>query len=570
MKKILLAVVAILGLVIAALLLFLKTDASNPYEQVTWGKFSAECATDDLPSNRHGKDFHACDYSVPESEIPTFKEIDLPWANVFDNTKSLPLMASAMIDVDNDGVDEVFIGGGVTQNDALFRYSTDGFTDVSAALKLPAKPANTTTFGATSFDLDGNGFSDLILTGDYGILWYKNDGSGFTAEPISVSLNDKSVAATTTIADYNGDGYADIFLSAYVRLDKMEGQTIFKDANYGASSLLLKNNGDNTFSDVTKAAGLEYIHNTFQGVFVDIDNDQLLDLVVAYDTGEARTYKNVDGNTFKMMPNPLTGKFAYPMGIAVGDYNNDGLVDFFFSNTGSSVPSFLARGDLAEDDVYVSDWILFKNEGNFKFTDAATATKIADFEFSWGAIFEDFNLDGRQDLVVAENYVDFPPHQLFKLPGRFLLQRNNGTFAAVEDQAGVVNKNYAITPLSSDFNQDGYPDMVYANLNGETRAFINQGTGHNYLSVRFPETAAYAGTRVQLSFDDGKVMSENYVIGEGLASDQTSTLTFGLGTANGVAKMTIAYPNGKTVEVTNPGINQVHQLRDANKINPDF
>ena len=81
----------------------------------------------------------------------------------------------------------------------------------------------------------------------------------------------------------------------------------------------------------------------------------------------------------------------------------------FFSNTGSSVPIFLARGDLAEEDVFVSDWILFKNEGNFKFSDAADEAMVADFEFSWGAVFADFNLDGRQDLAVAENYVDFPP-----------------------------------------------------------------------------------------------------------------------------------------------------------------
>ena len=79
------------------------------------------------------------------------------------------------------------------------------------------------------------------------------------------------------------------------------------------------------------------------------------------------------------------------MGIAVGDYNNDGLVDFFFSNTGSSVPEFLARGDLAEGDIFNKKWILFKNEGNFKFTDAAMETNVADFEFSWGALFQDFN-----------------------------------------------------------------------------------------------------------------------------------------------------------------------------------
>lgn len=140
---------------------------------------------------------------------------------------------------------------------------------------------------------------------------------------------------------------------------------------------------------------------------------------------------------------------------------------------------------------------LRRNDGNFKFTDVADETKVADFEFSWGALFEDFNLDGRQDLVVAENYVAFPPHQLFKLPCRFMVQRPNGTFAAVEEQAGVINKNYAITPLSSDFNQDGYPDLVYTNLNVTSQAFINKCGENHYLSIKFPETSAYAGTADQ-------------------------------------------------------------------------
>jgi len=181
----------------------------------------------------------------------------------------------------------------------------------------------------------------------------------------------------------------------------------------------MMNNGDNTFKDATEAYGMTYIHNTFMGIFVDIDNDGWLDLVVAHDTGEVRTYKNEEGQKFTKKANPTTGKYAYPMGIAVGDYNSDGNIDFFFSNTGSSVPVFMARGDLAEEDVFIKDWMLFRNDGNFNFTDVAKETKVADFEFSWGAIFEDFNLDGKQDLVVAENYVDFPPHKLFKLPGRF-------------------------------------------------------------------------------------------------------------------------------------------------------
>ena len=466
MKKVLLVLLGIIILAIAAALFFFSSDAANPYSDVAWGRFSGDCEVTDIPTHDFGKDFVNSDHTVSKAEIPTFTDISFPFTNVFDNKKSLPLMASALIDVDNDGVDEVFMGGGITQEDAIFKYTENGFVDISDKLNLPKKEVASTTLGAVSFDLDKDGNNDLLLTGDYGVYWYRNTGGQFVKEKIAVTLNEKSVAATLTVADYNKDGHADLFLAAYIKLEKMEGQTIFADKEYGASSLLLKNNGDNTFTDVTNEAGLSYVHNTFQGVFVDMNNDSWLDLVVAYDTGEARTYKNNGNGTFSIAPNPLTGRYAYPMGIAVGDYNNDGFVDFFFSNTGTSVPEFLARGDLSKEDDFTAKWILFRNDGDFKFTDVATETNVADFEFSWGAIFQDFNLDGKQDLVVAENYVDFPPHKLFKLPCRFLIQRADGIFSAVEEQAGTVNKNYAITPITSDFNQDGYPDLIYTNLNG--------------------------------------------------------------------------------------------------------
>ncbi len=560
MKKILIGLGVLVIAIIAVVLGFFKTDTKDPYAQTTWGKFSGKCIAENVPANDHGKKFSKCDYSVPENEIPKFKNAVFDFENKFDAKKSLPIMASAMIDLDDDGVDEVFIAGGVTQDDVIFKYDNGNFVNITAAVNLPKKPANTTTFGAVSFDLDTDGKTDLLVNGDYGVLWYRNTGTGFEVKKINVPLNEKSVAASLTIGDINRDGFADIFVSAYIKLNKMEGQTIFKDFNYGSSSLLMMNNGDNTFTDATEKYGLTYIHNTFMGVFVDVDNDAYLDLVVAHDTGEVRTYKNNEGKSFTKKSNPTTGKYAYPMGIAVGDYNNDGNVDFFFSNTGTSVPTFLARGDLAKEDEFIGTWMLFKNEGDFKFTDTAKETKVADFEFSWGAIFEDFNLDGRQDLVVAENYVDFPPHKLFKLPGRFLVQRPDGTFSAVEDQANAINMNYGMTPLSSDFNQDGYPDMVFANIGSPMQAKINKGGEANFIAFRFAENTKNVGAKVIVKKADGSIQSDVYVIGEGLVSDQTSTVTFGLGAQKEVASVLINYADGTSKTIENPEINKIHKL----------
>ncbi len=558
MKKIVLILLAIIAIAVIAILFFFKSDSANPYPKTEWGKFSGICSVEDVPDHNYGKDFHGCDYSVPESEIPVFEKSNLEWNNIFDNKKSLPIMGSAMIDVDNDGIDEVFLAGGVTQQDVILEYEDGGFS--TSKMSLPVKPENTSTFGAVSFDLDADGYNDLLLTGDYGVVWYRNTGSGFEVNKINVPLNEKSVAASVTLGDIDHDGDADMFVSAYIKLDRMEGQTIFKDFNYGGSSLLMINNGDNTFTDMTAEYGLTYVHNTFCAVFVDIDSDGYLDLVAAHDTGEVRTYKNQGGKSFIKKSNPTTGKYAYPMGIAVGDYDSDGNIDFFFSNTGSSVPTFLARGDLAETDEFISDWLLFKNNGDFTFTNVAKEAKVADFEFSWGAIFQDFNLDGRQDLVVAENYVDFPPHKLFKLPGRFLLQRPDGTFAAVEEQAEVVNENYAVTPLTSDFNQDGYPDLVFTNLAGQSQAHINKGGDANYIAFRLPETAEFVGSKITVTKNDGSILSDVYVIGEGLVSDQTATLTFGLGQDPTITGVQLNLPNGQTKELNNYSVNKVNKL----------
>jgi len=560
MKKVLLGLLIAIVVVVAFILYYFKADTNNAYEHINWGRFGSTSGQQS-PNHDFDKDFAACDYSVPTSEIPVFKNIDFNSNNVFDNKRSLPWIGTALIDLDNDGIDEVFVAGGVTQEDAIWKYDNGNFKEVTMEVGLPKKPVGTTTLGAVSFDLDANGYTDLLLTGDYGILWYQNMGDSiFEVKKINTPLDEKSEANSITLGDVNRDGFADIFLSAYIKLDKMEGQTIFKDLNYGASSLLLMNNGDNTFRDGTVEMGLSYIHNTFCAVFVDVDKDSYLDLVVAHDTGEVRTYKNNEGSGFTKKDNPTTGKYSYPMGIAVGDYNNDGNIDFFFSNTGSSVPKFLARGDLAEEDEFISNWMLFRNDGNFQFTDVADETKVADFEFSWGAIFEDFNLDGRQDLVVAENYVDFPPHKLFKLPCRFLVQRPDGTFASVEEQAKVINKNYAITPLTSDFNQDGYPDLIYANISGPMKASINEGGDANFITVRLPETAKYVGSQVIVNKTDGSLLSDVYVVGEGLVSDQTSALTFGLGNVEEISSLEILLPDGTKQMIENPEINKIHRL----------
>jgi enediyne biosynthesis protein E4 len=173
-----------------------------------------------------------------------------------------------------------------------------------------------------------------------------------------------------------------MYVAGYIKKELVEGQNIFNKEGYGRTSLMLLNNGDNTFIDITESSGLYYKHNTFMGMFVDVDNDGLEDLVVVHDTGQVRTWKNFGNAKFKNIPNPSSKQYSYPMGIAVTDYKNDGMVDFFFSNVGSTVPSFFVKGDLRADQLFNPKWILFQNKGNFEFDDVAAQAKLADYEFS--------------------------------------------------------------------------------------------------------------------------------------------------------------------------------------------
>jgi hypothetical protein len=500
------------------------------------------------------------DISIDEDKIPLFEEVSLDFIHQYNGEKSLPIAPSALIDIDNDNVDEVFFGGGMNQEDEIFAYRDNKFVNISSEVNLPKKGTSITSVGVVSADFDNNGFTDLIISREDGLTIYYNTNGKFTAKKIATPINEKSTPAGITVGDIDKDGDLDIFLATYLKKELMEGQTIFEDYNYGSTSELLLNTGNENFVSITKQAGLDYVHNTFQGVLVDIDNDSWLDLVVVHDTGEARTYKNNGDLTYTMKPNPLTKKFAYPMGLAVGDYNNDGLVDFMFSNTGSTLPRALAKGDIKDATLFNEKWILFKNEGNFKFTDAAEEAKIADYEFSWGCTFADMNNDGLQDLMVAENYVDFAPNKLFRLPSRLLIQNEDGTFAPTESESGVQNPHFAITSLVSDFNKDGYLDMIWTNIDSPSLAYINKGGTNNFIQVDLGENFNAQGAVVTVKTPT-RTLTNYIVSGEGLASDQTALVHFGLGKEASISKLTVRLSNGKEITVENPKINSIIDLK---------
>jgi len=497
------------------------------------------------------------DYDVDLAgvEVPLYDESAISFNQGNDFSVSLPFLASAIIDIDGDGTEELFLGGSKNTPDGLFKFMGNKLIAIEGAAGITN--SNSASMGSLVLDVDKDGQQDLLVAREDGIWLHHNNNGTFTAKKLDATMPDGTVPVSIAVADLNRDGAFDMYVAGYIRHDLFEGQNIFREG-YGGRSRLFINNGDNTFTDRTEQAGLSYKHNTFQSAFIDIDRDGKEDLVTVHDTGHVVTWRNTGGLKFERVSNPNTNIYSYPMGLGIADLGNDGLADFFFSNVGSTPPDFLIRGDLTETQVSNWNWMLFRNKGSFQFEDIADKAKIADYEFSWGGVFEDLNLDGMEDLIVSENYIGFPLHKLpfLRLNGRLLLQTPNGEFAAVEKEAGVINRAYSISPLTADFNGDGRPDIVHANLNGDSKLFLSKtGTG-NYLKVELPGTVSSIAATVTASLSDGRLLSRPYVSGEGLSSDSSRIIIFGLGDAS-VTDVNVNYIDGSNATKSGSFRNQL-------------
>ena len=137
------------------------------------------------------------------------------------------------------------------------------------------------------------------------------------------------------------------------------------------------------------------------------------------------------------------------------------------------------------------------NDGDLKFTDAAKDAGIARLGFGWGTVFADLDMDGNLDLLAAQNYVKMPAMLRMKTyPSKTLQNKGDGTFKLVGTAAGTSNKAFGITPLVADFSGNGWPDIVWINIDGPSKAFINQSKGERGTPYVFPIRSRSLGALV--------------------------------------------------------------------------
>ena len=480
-----------------------------------------------------------------------FTAAELPFTHEADLVNSLPFLASAALDIDGDGRDELFLGGGDAQADAFFAFNGGKFEPLNIKLEKGEVDA---THGAVSLDLDNDGDTDLLTARESGVWFHENQGGTFGSVNLNLPLADNTTPLSIGLADINQDGLADMYVAGYIKIALIEGETNFSNT-YGGFSHLFLNEGNNKWRDISESAGVWRQHNTFLGLFADLDNDRDSDLIIAQDTGKVEMYSNDGDSTFTPIANP--SDFSYPMGVAAGDYDNDGLIDLYFSNVGFTLPPALLRGNLEKEDVFNPSYMLFHNKGNLKFTDTAEDMNAARYGFGWGTVFADMNLDGLEDMLAAQNYARFPANQLLQhYPGK-ILQNYGNKFMPVEKVAGAENRLFGISPIVSDFNEDGWPDLVWANLDGESLAYINAAPHKNWVKVRLPNTAHSINARVILKDDQGGTFVKQFITSQGLGSDQGRDLIFGLNPAAAIETITVEYQDGTTKTVKTPELASV-------------
>ena len=496
---------------------------------------------------------------TPQGETDlSFSPVEIPFTQKADLVNSLPFMAGAAIDINGDGVDEVFFGGGNKQADKMFEFSDGKFKPLPLVFEKDAVDA---TMGAASLDIDNDGDTDLFTARESGVWFHENTDGKFKSERLPLKLADNTTPLSIAFGDINKDGLADMFVSGYIKSSLVQGQSHFAKGYGGYSSLFL-NNGNGEWQDISKSAGTWRQHNTFTSVFVDLDNDSDSDIAIAEDTGHVVTYKNNGDMTFTRTENPSV--YSYPMGVGVGDYDNDGLVDLYFSNVGYTLPPAMLRGDLTKEDKFNPAYMLFHNDGNMRFSDTANSMNAARYGFGWGTVIADMNLDGKQDMLAAQNYARFPVNDLLEHYPGLILQNYGDTFRPVTKVSGGIDRpigekeyGFGISPIVSDFNQDGKPDLVWVNLDGKAVAYLNNMPDKNWLKIRLPNIASSLGARITVTDKNGNKQTKQFLTSEGLCSDQGRDIIFGF-SDNGVAdKIVVEFQNGDIQTINQPDNNSV-------------
>jgi hypothetical protein len=504
----------------------------------------------------------------------------------------------ALLDYDNDGWLDIYLLNGSTfaalsgqekpPHAMLLHNNHDGtFTDVTDKAGVANERWG---FGVAVADYDNDGWPDIYVS-NFGKnrLYHNNHDGTFTdvAEQAGVALGGWSTGASW--GDYDRDGRLDLFVPGYAKFNPNnppiaghrpipEGSCKFRGADVfcgptglvGEQDHLFHNNGDGTFSDVSVKTGVSDPNGAygFASLFVDVDDDGWPDLVVANDSVPNFLYRNRHDGTFEDIS--YTSGFAVDgegrahssMGLAAGDYNRDGRLDFYIS---------------AFSDDYN---ILFRNDGKAGFTDVTAKARIEKPTIpflGWGTGFLDFDNDGLLDLFVANGHV-YPIAD--KMDWGTTWAQRAQLFRNIDgvrfEEVPPASGSGLATPVSArgaafgDLFNEGKIDVVLNNIDASPMLLRNVvKTSNHWVTLKLvggqgsPRDAV--GAKVFITAN-GIRQRGDVVSGGSYGSSSDQRVHFGLGGNSKIEKLEIEWPSGRHQEVKPPLVDTIWQIiegRDA-------
>ena len=506
-----------------------------------------------------------------------------------------------LIDYDNDGWLDIYLVNGSTYDAyngkseaphaALFHNNHDGtFTDVAAKAGVTNDRWG---FGVAIGDYDNDGWPDIYVS-NYGKnrLYHNNHDGTFTdmAEKAGVTLGNWSTGAT--FGDYDGDGKLDLFVPGYVHFDMdhppIPGSDVvgfancsFRGANtscgprglQGEPDHLFHNNGDGTFTDVSDKAGVsdKDHYYGFTGTFVDINNDGKVDLLVTNDSSPNYLYINNGDGTFE--DQSFYSGFALNqngleqagMGLAIGDYLNNGLIDLY-------------TGTFSDD--YKP---LFRNKGDAAFTEISPRIGIAapTYPFlTWATEFIDYDNDGWKDIFLVNGHV-YPQVDQHdwgtSYAQRPLLFHNIDKGQKFEQIPPVIGTGLAeVIPgrgaAFGDLFNDGKIDVVINSMDHVPSLMRNVNPDHHHWVAlkliggpRSPRDAV--GATVYLTAG-GQRQRMDVMSGGSYESSNDQRVHFGIGDATTVDAVEVRWPSGRVEAVTLPSVDRFFVVEEGKGVIP--
>jgi enediyne biosynthesis protein E4 len=489
----------------------------------------------------------------------------------------------ALFDYDNDGYLDIFFVNSLTvellkanqkTRSVLYHNNHDGtFSDVTDKARVGDVGWG---MGCAVGDFNNDGFDDLYVTSIGPDHLFKNNGNGtFTDVTQKAGVSDPRFSTGAAFLDYDNDGKLDLFVTNYVGFDMNnlpvfgEGPTCqFKGVPVqcgprglpGAGDSLFHNNGDGTFTDVSKKAGVADARG-YYGLDVvgsDFDGDGWIDIFVANDSTPNFLYHNNGNGTFSEIgfesgtALDKNGNEQGCMGVTLGDYDHDGLLDLFITNF---------------DDEHN---VLYRNAGKGSFVDVSYESGVAMISLpyvGWGTKFFDYDNDGWVDLFVANGHA-YPQRDRYRQ--RKLLHRNNhdGTFSEVAAQTGsaLMEERPSRGTAFGDIDNDGDVDIVVNDLDGVPQLLRNDGGNkNNWVAVKTIGTKSNRngiGAKVKVVSGDLTQLDE-VRSGGSYISQNDLKLHFGLEKRTNVDLIQVRWPSGAVDTLTNVKVNKIVTVKEG-------